>query len=130
MKKQSQRPRLPAVSEEMKAWSAALGGEVGEWPRVRAKSFFGVTAFYRSETIFALLPRTRAMESPNSLAFKFETPTAAVRTRLEADPRVGSLQMQNVRWFSFEVSSDTDLHDALDWLGAAYEAAGKKKKSR
>jgi hypothetical protein len=30
---------------------------------------------------------------------------------------------------TFELSSDTDLHDALDWLGRAYEAA-KSKKSR
>jgi hypothetical protein len=38
--------------------------------------------------------------------------------------------MQKARWFAFELSSDTDLHDALDWLGRAYEAAGKSKKSR
>jgi len=31
--------------------------------------------------------------------------------------------MQARRWFAFELSSDRDLKDALDWLGRAYEAA-------
>ena len=31
--------------------------------------------------------------------------------------------MQASRWFVFELSSDSDLNDALDWLRRAYEAA-------
>ena len=73
----------------------------------------------------AVLPRTRAMETPNSLAFKFEPLTAQVRARLEQDSRVGTTTMQVARWFTFELGSDADLHAALDWLGRAYEAAGK-----
>ncbi len=35
--------------------------------------------------------------------------------------------MSKTRWYTFELGSDSDLHGALDWLGQAYEAAGKKK---
>jgi len=125
-----QRPSLPAVSEEMKAWSAALEGEVAGWREVSTRSFFGFTAFYRKDKIFVLLPRTRGMQTANSLAFKLEAPSAAVRSRLETDSRIGSMRMQKARWFTFELSSDGDLHDALDWLAKAHEAAGKNKKSR
>jgi len=36
--------------------------------------------------------------------------------------------MQKARWFTFELASSADLHDALDWVGRAHEAAGKSKK--
>jgi hypothetical protein len=130
--KPAKRPRLamPAVSEQMKAWSAALADELTSWPRVGARTFFGFSALYRGERIFALLPRTRAMGTPNTLAFKFESLTPQLRTRLDGDPRIGTTEMRAARWQTFELSSDSDLHDALDWLGLAYEAAGKPKKSR
>src|SRR5205807_208533 len=118
------RPKLPRISEEMKAWSAALGAEVTEWPQVCTRIFFGFTALYRRDKIFAVLPRTRAMETPNSLAFKFESPTAQLRARLQRDARIGTTTMQKACWFTLELSSDADLHHALDWLGRAYEAAG------
>jgi|SRR5271167_3644041 len=124
------RPNLPPVSEQMKAWSAALVDEVCGWPQVATRSFFGFTALYRKDKIFAILPRTRGMETANSLAFKLEAPTQALRASLEKDQRIGSTQMQKARWFTFELSSDADLHQALDWLGRAYKAAGKNKKSR
>ncbi len=128
-KKQSSRPKLPRVSEEMKAWSAAMVSEVAGWPRVSRRSFFGLTALYRKDRIFALLPRTHGMETANSLAFKLDPATPTVRARLDEDPRVASTQMGKARWFTFELSSDSDLHTALEWLGAAYETAGKNKKS-
>jgi hypothetical protein len=124
-KKQSSQPKLPRVSEEMKAWSAAIGTEAAGWASVSARSFFGLTALYRKDTIFALLPRTRGMETSNSLAFKLDSPTPAVRARLDQDPRITSTHMDKARWFTFELSSDSDLRGALDWLGMAYEAAGK-----
>jgi hypothetical protein len=113
----TRRPNLPKVSEEMKAWSAALATEVADWPQITTRVFFGFTAFYRRKKIFAALPRTRAMETPNSLAFKWESPTPRIRTRMAADPRIGSTQMQKARWFTFELHADADLRDALDWLG-------------
>jgi hypothetical protein len=122
------RPKLPKASEEMKAWSAALSTEVAGWPQVTTRAFFGFTAHYRRERIFALLPRTRAMETPNSLAFKLESPISQTLTRLQKDSRIGSTLMERARWFTFEVASSSDLRDALDWLGQAYEAAGKRTK--
>jgi hypothetical protein len=126
------RPSLPAISEEMKAWSTALADEVGRWPQVDTRLFFGFTALYRGDKMFAALPRTRGIEAANSLAFKLETPASSVSTRLQRDARIRnwSKPMQEARWFTFEISSHSDLHDALDWLGRAYAAAGKRKKSR
>jgi hypothetical protein len=116
----------------MKAWSAGLAGEVGDWHRVSTRSFFGFTALYRKNKMFAALPRTRAMESANSLVFKLETDAPAVLPRLSNDSRirVWSSSRQTTRWFAFELSRDADLHDALDWLRLAYEASGRNKKLR
>jgi hypothetical protein len=125
----SSRPKLPAVSEEMKAWSAALATEVGGWPQTSLRSFFGFTALYRKDKIFAVLPRTRGWGTANSLAFKLESATPARRSPIEKDPRIGFTLMGKTRWFTFELSSDADLNDALDWLGQAYEAAGQRRKS-
>jgi hypothetical protein len=125
----SSHPSLPAISEEMKAWCAALTDEVADWPQVSARSFFGFTALYRGDKMFAALPRTRSMGTANSLVFKLDSQPAAVAARLKKDPHIGSMQMQKARWFTFEISSDADLHEALDWLGTAHEAAGRRNKS-
>jgi len=37
--------------------------------------------------------------------------------------------MQKARWSTFELATDRDLHDALDWLARAYDAAGKASKA-
>lgn len=124
------RRKQPPVSEQMKAWSSALGREVEDWPQLSLRSFFGFNALYRKEKIFGILPRTCAWETGNSLAFKLPDASAALQLRLETDPRVGYSLMGKTRWFTFELSSDADLHDALDWLGRAYDAAGKNRKSR
>jgi hypothetical protein len=112
----------------MKAWSAALAAEIADWPNVVTKPFFGFTALYRGVKLFGLLPRTRAMQTPNSLVFKLESPGSQALARMQRDSRVGEAIMQKARWFTFELSSDADLHDALAWLGRGYEAAGKRKK--
>jgi hypothetical protein len=78
MKGKPARPKLPKASEEMKAWSGALAAEVAGWPQVTTRAFFGFTALYRRDRIFALLPRTRAMATPNSLAFKLDPRTRDV----------------------------------------------------
>jgi hypothetical protein len=126
----SRNPKLPLISEQIKAWSSALADEVGGWPDVSTRAFFGFTALYREDRMFALLPRTRGIGTANSRAFKLETKTAAVLAMPEKDARIASTQMQNTRWFTFEVSSNGDLRDALHWLGQAYEAAGKNSKAR
>lgn len=125
-------PNLPKVSEQMKAWSAALADEVAGWPKVSTRPFFGFTALYRGDKMFAALPRTRGWESATSLAFKLEAPSSVVSARLQKDPRirVWSANVERARWFSFELASDADLHGALDWLGRAYDAAAKGAKGR
>lgn len=130
VKPKTRRASLPVISEEMKAWSTALAEEVGSWPHVDARSFFGFTALYRGDRMFAALPRTRSLESKNSLGFKLEAPISSVFDRLKRDARIRVWSKPDSRWFTFELSGPGDLHDALDWLGRAYSAAGKPKKSR
>jgi len=127
---QRARPKLPKISEEMKAWSAALAAETTGWPHVRTRSFFGFTALYRKDKIFAILPRTRGMGTPNTLAFKLESAAPQLRSCLQQDARVGVTQMRATRWSTFELAADADLHYALDWLARAYEAAGAKTNPR
>jgi hypothetical protein len=111
----------------VKAWCAALTNEAGRWPQVVCRSFFGLTGIYRGKVMFAVLPRTRGLEAPNEIAFRFDAPSPRTRARLAADHRIRSAEIKKTRWFSFELSSAGDLHDALDWLGRAYGAAGRKK---
>ena len=117
-------PRLPKITEEMKAWSAALGAEVTTWPAITARPMFGLTALYRARKIFAVLPRTRCMDVPNSIAFKLESAGSRIQARAQRDPHISSFGMQNARWLSFEMNCDADLRPALRWLSHAYEAAG------
>lgn len=118
------RPTLPVVSEEMKAWAAALVTELADWPGVSGRPMFGLTALYRGKRIFAVLPHTHGMGSPNSVAFKLENAGPRVLARIRREPRLQTTMMRARRWFVFELTSDRDLKDALDWLGRAYEAAG------
>jgi len=119
---------MPPISEQMKAWSAALAAEIGDWPQVSQKVFFGFTALYRGKNMFGILPRTRCIEIRNAIAFPIDVPKRSVRARLDSDHRIGSIDKNNTRWFTFELSSDSDLHDALSWLGDAYDAASTKRK--
>ena len=122
-KRNARRPGLPPISEAMKAWTAALAIELQTWPHVTTRSMFGFTAYYRKDVIFALLPKTRAMESPNALAFKLASPDTRLRLRMRQDQRIRATELQKARWLSFEVSSESDLHGGLEWLSHAYEAA-------
>jgi hypothetical protein len=105
----------------MKAWAAAHENEVANWPRVSCKPMFGMMALYRGPRIFAVLPRTRGMGSPNSLAFKLEKPSPRRLARIEQGGRIQTTVMRARRWYVFELSSDGDLRDALAWLRNAYE---------
>jgi hypothetical protein len=107
----------------MKAWAAALEAEVTGCPRVSTRPMFGFTALYRGTKIFAILPRTRGMGSPSSLAFKLEDAGPRLLTKLQAETRLSTTVMRASRWFVFELDSDRDLKDALRWLNRAYEAA-------
>jgi hypothetical protein len=117
------RPLLTPISEEMKAWSTALAAELSSWPRVSSRPMFGFTALYRGKRIFAILPRTRGMGSASSLAFKLENPGPRRLAQLQADKRLSTTTMRATRWFVFELTSNGDLNDALDWLARAYDDA-------
>jgi hypothetical protein len=119
----STRPRLPKVSEETKAWAAALSAEVTTWPAVTTRPMFGLTALYRKGKIFAVLPRTRGMEAPNALALKLGPAGPRVVARAQRDPRIGFTDALRTHWLTFKLNSDADLHEALVWLSRAYEAA-------
>ena len=122
-KKQRSHPKFAVISEEMKAWSAALASELTTWPGVRTHPMFGFTALYRGKRIFAILPRTRGMGSPSSLAFKLENASPRLLRRVREESRISTTVMKASRWFVFELAQGSDLNDALEWLSRAYEAA-------
>jgi len=129
MKSDKGQPLLP-FAKQMEAWSSSLAAEIAEWPRASARSFFGFTALYRGEHIFAMLPRTKSFGNGNLLAFRIDDPPARLRARFESDSRVSLVDQGNNRWLTFELSCDTDLHAALEWLGTAYRYASKRKNSK
>ena len=117
------RSRLPRISEEMKAWSAALALELATWPRVASKSFFGYDAFYCGDRIFALLPDKRGLDAPNAITFKLPATESRLLARARRDSRVSLPESKQGAWLTFELNSAKDLKDALEWLLAAYQAA-------
>ena len=118
------RPKLLPISEEMRHWSALLETELSSWPKVTTKSMFGFLSFYRAGTIFAGIPRSRGFGSAASLIFKFNPMPPALLRRAQTDSRLDtSTRIPGKGWFSFELSSNEDLRDALWWLGRAYDCA-------
>lgn len=124
------REKSPPVSEQMKAWSAALAAELRDWPQVSKEGFFGFTALYRGKVMFGLLPRTKSVFRGNAVAFRFDAANRATQSLLKNDPRIAAFDKDTTRWFTFELTSDADLHDALDFLGRAFDAAGRRQKSK
>jgi len=122
--------KLPPVTEQMKAWSWALAAELRNWPQVTQKSFFGFTALYRRRSMFGLLPRTRNIFKGNAVAFRLERANRSAQMLLRKDSRIAAFDKDKTRWFTFQILCDTDLHDALDFLGRAFEAAGNRRKSK
>jgi hypothetical protein len=109
----------------MKAGSAALEAELTGLPGLSSRPMFGFSALYRGKQIFALLPRSRGVGSPNSLAFKLEDAGARLLAKLRAESRISTTVMRASRWFVFELHCDQDLKDAVRWLNHAYEAAAQ-----
>jgi hypothetical protein len=118
------RPKLPRISEETKRLSALLEAEVLRWPGVVARPMFGLNGLYRGRKIFAVLPRTRAMDAADSIAFRFPSRPQRIVTRLRTDQRI-VFPEPDAKWISFIIESDADIHDALNWLELAYREAAK-----
>jgi len=114
----------------MKAWSAALAAELNDWPQITQKSFFGFTALYRGKRMFGILPRTRSIFRGNAVAFRLDSANRATRALIEKDRRIAAFDKHKTRWFTFELSSNADLHHVLDYLGRAFDAARSKNKTK
>jgi hypothetical protein len=131
LKRNSHAPRtrratFAPISEDMRQWSSLLGAELMTWPAISTKAMFGFLSFYRAGKIFAALPRTRGFDSTSSLILKFNPMPAALLKRAQSDARMDTnTRAPGKGWFSFEVTSEEDLREALDWLERAYQAAGK-----
>jgi len=80
---------------------------------------FGMHGVYRGKKIFAAVPATRAIGTPNSVAFRLNPVPHELAARASKEPRVTA----GTRWHTFEVHSTEDLRDALWWLNQAYEHA-------
>ena len=120
----SARPKMPPVSEEMREWSALLEREVLGWPGVDARPMFGFKSLYRNNVIFAALPRSRGLMNSSSFIFKLDPVPAALAERVKGESRIDNAQnAPGKRWFSFQLNSSDDLRDALWWLDQAYQNA-------
>jgi hypothetical protein len=118
------RPKMHLIAEEMKRWTAMLGQELNTWPGVTSRPMFGLLGFYRGARIFAGLPVTRAIKTPNSIIFKIEPMPPELLRRAEQDPCIDTeSRTPGARWCAFEVRSEQDMRDALWWLNQAYERA-------
>lgn len=85
---------------------------------------FGLTGLYHNGKIFAVLPRTRTMDTPNSIAFRLLKRSGDVTEKMKNDERV-IIPTPEAKWISFIVESESDIHDALQWLAHAYGEAVK-----
>ena len=118
------RPKLPRIPEEMRQWSDLLLREILGWPDVSSRPMFGMTAVYRGNTIFGVLPRTRAMDTPYSVSFRILSQNPTLKKRLQADSRILP-STHDAKWISFELQSGDDLPDAIRWFTEAYRLTAK-----
>jgi hypothetical protein len=130
--KKPERPKMHRITDEMKQWSAMIGQELNRWPHVTTRPMFGLLGFYRKAKIFAALPVTRAIGTPNSIIFKIEPMPPELLRRATSDRRLDPERHgPGTRWRSFEIGSKEDLRDALWWLNQAYKrATGAKDAAR
>ena len=118
------RPRLTRVSEEMKRLAELLEAEMLAWPNVTSRPMFGLNGIYRGSNIFAVLPRTRAMDVPDSIAFRLLKRPRNIIDELRNDERIVASTAE-AKWISFAMESDSEIHAALKWLALAYRQAVK-----
>ena len=120
------RPKLPRIPEEMRQWADLMLREILGWPDVSSWPMFGMTAVYRGDDIFGVLPRTRAMNTPYSVSFKILLWNPSLKKRLEADRRILP-STRDAKWISFELQSGDDLPDAILWFTRAYRLTAKTR---
>lgn len=119
-------PKFFRADEETKRLGSLLEEELVKWPGVRTKPMFGMVSFFRSKSIFAAVPRTRALRSPQSIIFKFDPVPAALLEKIKAEPRIAERAPgPGAGWHAFDLRSHEDVRDALWWLNQAFEFAEK-----
>ena len=111
-------PKLWKIDTEMQRWCALLEEEVATWPQITTKPMFGMIAFYRGKKIFAAVPRTRAARTARSVLIKLAA---------GSDKSLKQASGPGADWNSFELESESDLTEALQWLERAYEKAKRKQ---
>lgn len=117
------RPKLLPITEQMKEWSAHLDREISSWAGVVRKPMFGMISFYRDDTIFAAVPRTKSFEPENSIVFKLYNPAPKLKSQLGADDRITLSPKGVTGWTRLEIRNTSDLKAALSWIETAYANA-------
>jgi len=120
-------PRFHKLSPEMQRWSAMLAEELIQWPGVTTKPMFGLTSFYRGKTIFAAVPKSRALGSPHAVIFKLPKDSRWRGAALK-ESRIQPGNMETHKWFPFEIGGESDLRDALLWFERAFQSAKAPRK--
>ena len=124
--KRAAMPKFFAVDEEMKHRAALLEAELASWPDDVTKRMFGMVGCFRKKAIFAAVPRTRTLRSPQSIIFKLVGVPAGLSEKIQQEPRIAERAPgPGAGWHSFELRSGEDLKDALWWLNQAYNLARK-----
>ena len=119
---------LANISEEMKQWSAMLGAELENWPKVSSKPMFGMTAYYTGEQIFAVLPKTKSFGASNGIGFRFEEISDKLAQELKKDARVISNPIGK-QWITFVIEEPKDVNAAIGYLMRAAEGRSRSAKS-
>ncbi len=112
-------PKLWKIDTEMQRWCGLLEAEVATWPQVTSKPMFGMISLYRGKNIFAAVPRTRAARTARSVLIKLPGVTDK-RLKRSSGPGAG--------WITFELDSESDIAEALQWLKQAYEKAKRRQR--
>ena len=120
------RPKLLRVSEETKRLAALLEAEMLAWPNVTSRPMFGLNGLYRGANIFAVLPRTRAMDVPDAIGFRLLKRPQHIMDELRNDKRIVA-SASDAKWISFVMNSDAEIPAALKWLSLAYRQAVSRK---
>ena len=103
--------KLRRVSEEMQHLSTVLAQELLAWPNVSMRPMFGMHAFYRGTTVFAMLPHQRTLSSEKAIAYKLSALAGK----------------EGEKWRYFELEGEHLIPSALANLNRAYREALARK---
>ena len=128
---------MKRTSEAARRWADGIREELKQWPDVHVKRAFGMTLAYRADVVFAALPGTRALFEEDAILIKFARETPALARRIAANRcfAAGSMerrernrkkQGEGRKWRIYLLREGRDAREVVEWLGRAYEIAGKR----